>query len=138
MPIYATKGSAKMDLPAAGEQTLSPGQRALVATGMAIALPDGYEAQTRPRSGLAAKHGVTVLNSLGKLDSDYSGELMVLLINHGEDHLRSTVVIANGCRKGRAAGMGCCGWAAQYWACGWWVQEYRLCFKQWLNITNKL
>ncbi|MDB5540971.1 MAG: deoxyuridine 5-triphosphatenucleotidohydrolase [Devosia sp.] len=64
--------------------TIEPGKRALVPTGMAIALPAGYEAQVRPRSGLAAKHGVTVLNSPGTIDADYRGEIKVILINHGE------------------------------------------------------
>jgi dUTP pyrophosphatase len=63
---------------------LPPGQRALVPTGLAIALPSGYEAQVRPRSGLASRHGVTVLNSPGTIDADYRGEIGVLLINHGE------------------------------------------------------
>ena len=64
--------------------TLAPGQYALVPTGLAIALPPGYEAQVRPRSGLAAKHGVTVLNSPGTIDADYRGEIKVILINHGQ------------------------------------------------------
>ena len=82
MPSYATKGSAGMDLPAAAGYVLHPGQCALIPTGLAIALPDGYEAQIRPRSGLAAKHGVSA--HLGTIDADYRGELMVLLFNHGE------------------------------------------------------
>ena len=65
--------------------TLAPGARALVPTGFAMALPAGYEAQIRPRSGLAYKHGVTVLNSPGTIDADYRGEVKVLLINHGSD-----------------------------------------------------
>src|SRR5690606_28950961 len=64
--------------------TIAPGARALVPTGMAIALPHGYEAQVRPRSGLAAKHGVTVLNAPGTIDADYRGEIKVILINHGD------------------------------------------------------
>ncbi|MBT5432420.1 MAG: dUTP diphosphatase [Alphaproteobacteria bacterium] len=87
LPAYATPGSAGMDLRAAIEDgvALAPGCHAMLATGLAIALPDGYEAQIRPRSGLAAKHGVTVLNSPGTVDSDYRGEIKVLLINHGRE-----------------------------------------------------
>jgi dUTP pyrophosphatase len=85
LPFYATGGSAGMDLHAANAQPieLQPGQYALVPTGLSIALPAGYEAQVRPRSGLAFKHGVTVLNSPGTIDADYRGEIGVLLINHG-------------------------------------------------------
>jgi dUTP pyrophosphatase len=87
-PRQQTAGAAGMDLPAAlaaGEElVLEPGERALVPTGFSIALPDGYEAQIRPRSGLAAKHGVTVLNSPGTIDADYRGEVKVILINHGD------------------------------------------------------
>jgi dUTP pyrophosphatase len=72
-----------MDLRSAEALTLKPGARALVATGIAIALPDQFEAQVRPRSGLAVKYGVTVLNSPGTIDADYRGEIKVLLINHG-------------------------------------------------------
>ena len=89
LPIYETTGSAGMDLRAAvpeGEPlTLAPGGRALVPTGFSIALPEGYEAQVRPRSGLALKHGVTCLNSPGTIDSDYRGEVGVILINHGAE-----------------------------------------------------
>ena len=86
LPDYATAGSAGLDLVAAidGEITLAPGERRLVPTGIAIALPAGYEAQVRPRSGLALKHGITVLNSPGTIDADYRGEVQVLLINHGQ------------------------------------------------------
>jgi dUTP pyrophosphatase len=79
-------GAAGMDLAASldADVTLAPGKRALVGTGLAIALPRGFEAQVRPRSGLAAKHGVTVLNAPGTVDADYRGEIGVLLINHGE------------------------------------------------------
>lgn len=85
LPAPATAASAGADLLAAvGEPvTLMPGQRVLVPTGIAIALPPGYEAQVRPRSGLAAEHGVTLLNSPGTIDADYRGEIGVLLINHG-------------------------------------------------------
>ena len=84
LPAYETAGAAGMDLRAAGDMTLSPGARALVPTGLSIALPEGYEAQVRPRSGLAVKHGVTVLNAPGTIDSDYRGEVKVPLINHGQ------------------------------------------------------
>jgi dUTP pyrophosphatase len=85
LPCYATSGSAGMDLRSAENLTLKPGSRALVATGIAIALPDHYEAQVRPRSGLAIKHGITVLNSPGTIDADYRGEIKVPLINHGQE-----------------------------------------------------
>ena len=86
LPAYATQQSAGMDLMAAieGELVLAPGKRAIVPSGLAIALPAGFEAQVRPRSGLAAKNGVTVLNSPGTIDADYRGEVSVILINHGE------------------------------------------------------
>ena len=86
LPAYATQQSAGMDLMAAieGELVLAPGKRAIVPSGLAIALPAGFEAQVRPRSGLAAKNGVTVLNSPGTIDADYRGEVGVILINHGE------------------------------------------------------
>ncbi|MEQ8667158.1 MAG: dUTP diphosphatase [Rhodospirillales bacterium] len=86
LPSYATSGSAGCDLLAAvGEPlTIEPGARATVPTGLALALPEGFEAQVRPRSGLAIKHGVTVLNSPGTIDADYRGEVAVILINHGE------------------------------------------------------
>lgn len=87
LPTYATALSAGMDLSAALEEAieLDSGERALVPTGLAIALPAGYEAQIRPRSGLALKHGVTVLNTPGTIDADYRGEIKVILINHGKD-----------------------------------------------------
>ncbi len=85
MPAYASAESAGLDLTAAvGPTPLSPGSRALVPTGVALALPAGYEAQIRPRSGLALKHGVTVLNSPGTIDSDYRGEIGIVLVNLGE------------------------------------------------------
>ena len=85
LPTYATPASAGMDLLAAtdGPKSIGPGERAIVATGIAIALPTNYEAQVRPRSGLALKHGVTVLNATGTIDADYRGEIGVILINHG-------------------------------------------------------
>ncbi|WP_430473670.1 dUTP diphosphatase [Thalassospira lucentensis] len=87
LPDYATAQSAAVDLQAAidGTLVLAPGKRAMVETGIAIALPAGFEAQVRPRSGLAAKNGVTVLNSPGTIDADYRGEIKVILINHGEE-----------------------------------------------------
>ena len=85
LPSYATTGSAGMDLRSAQNLVLVPGARALVATGLAIALPENFEAQVRPRSGLAVKHGVTVLNSPGTIDADYRGEIKVPLINLGTD-----------------------------------------------------
>lgn len=89
LPGYATAGAAGLDLQAAlheNEQiTLKSGERGLVPTGLALQLPQGYEAQVRPRSGLALKHGVTVLNSPGTIDADYRGEVSVLLINLGHE-----------------------------------------------------
>jgi dUTP pyrophosphatase len=88
LPAYQTAHAAGLDLVAAvaddAPLLLEPGRRALVPTGLTIALPDGFEAQVRPRSGLAAKHGVTVLNAPGTVDADYRGEISVLLINHGD------------------------------------------------------
>lgn len=89
LPAYQTEHAAGLDLLAAVPENkpvvLAPGDRALVPTGLAMALPVGYEAQVRPRSGLAVKHGVTVLNSPGTIDADYRGEIGVLLVNHGRD-----------------------------------------------------
>ncbi len=82
-PAYATPGAAGMDVLAAESLTLQPGERQAVATGYALAIPAGYEIQVRPRSGLALKHGITVPNTPGTIDSDYRGELKVILINHG-------------------------------------------------------
>ncbi len=86
LPHYATPHSAGMDLRANLDAPiiLAPGQRALIPTGLYLELPEGTEAQVRPRSGLAFKHGVTVLNSPGTIDADYRGEVGVLLINHGD------------------------------------------------------
>jgi len=85
-PRYMTDGAAGMDLHANvfDEETLESGEFKLIKTGIKISLPQGYEAQIRPRSGLAAKHGITVLNSPGTIDSDYRGEIQVILINHGK------------------------------------------------------
>lgn len=89
LPSYESSGAAGMDLRAAIPDDrpvlILPGKRALVPTGLAMEIPLGYEGQVRPRSGLALKHGITVLNSPGTVDSDYRGEVSVLLINHGED-----------------------------------------------------
>jgi dUTP pyrophosphatase len=86
LPAYETAQSAGMDLMACipADITLAPGRRAVIACGFAIALPSGFEAQVRPRSGLAAKHGITVLNAPGTIDADYRGEVGVILINLGE------------------------------------------------------
>ena len=87
LPAYQSAHAAGLDLQAAVAEkaplVLAPGKHAMVPTGLAIALPEGFEAQVRPRSGLAAKHGVTVLNSPGTIDADYRGEIQVILINHG-------------------------------------------------------
>ncbi len=85
LPAYETAGAAGLDLRAAIEAPLmlAPGERALIPTGLAMQLPEGFEGQVRPRSGLAVKHGVTVLNAPGTVDSDYRGEVKVPLINHG-------------------------------------------------------
>ena len=92
LPSYATKQSAGMDLLAAVEQDLviKPGERALVPSGIAIALPEGYEAQIRPRSGLAFKQGLTVANAPGTIDADYRGEIKALLINLGQEPVTIT------------------------------------------------
>ena len=85
LPSYATPGAAGMDVVAAEDLDLAPGQRHAVATGFRVAIPDGYEIQVRPRSGLAFKHGISVPNTPGTIDSDYRGELKILLINHGAE-----------------------------------------------------
>ena len=85
LPAYATSGSAGMDVVSAEDVTIAPGARHAVATGLSVAIPQGYEIQVRPRSGLAFKHGITVPNTPGTIDSDYRGELKVLLINHGSE-----------------------------------------------------
>jgi dUTP pyrophosphatase len=84
LPAYESAGAAGMDLRAAEDAVLKPGARYLMPTGLAISLPHGFEAQVRPRSGLAVKHGVSVLNTPGTVDSDYRGEIKVPLINHGD------------------------------------------------------
>ena len=85
LPAYATAGAAGMDVLSAEEVALAPGARHAVATGLALAIPPGYEIQVRPRSGLALKHGISVPNTPGTVDSDYRGELKVILINHGAE-----------------------------------------------------
>lgn len=84
LPAYQTDGAVGLDLVASESATIDKGARALVGTGFAIAIPVGFEGQVRPRSGLALKHGVTVLNAPGTIDPDYRGEVKVLLINHGD------------------------------------------------------
>ena len=109
LPAYQSAHAAGLDLAAAVPQdapvTLAPGERGLIATGFAIAPPDGFEAQVRPRSGLAARHGVTVLNTPGTIDADYRGEIQVILINLGSEPFIVTrgmrvVVIAPVARAG--------------------------------------
>lgn len=94
LPAYATAGAAGMDVLAAEAVTLAPGARHAVGTGLALAIPAGFEIQVRPRSGLALKHGISVPNAPGTIDSDYRGELKVILINHGAEPF----VIARGDR----------------------------------------
>jgi dUTP pyrophosphatase len=84
LPAYASGGAAGLDVVAAETLTLAPRARAAVATGFALAIPDGYEVQVRPRSGLALKHGITCLNTPGTIDSDYRGEVKVILANLGD------------------------------------------------------
>jgi dUTP pyrophosphatase len=90
LPDYASKGAAGMDVCAAESLLLRAGKRHAVATGFAFAIPDGYEVQVRPRSGLALKHGITCLNTPGTVDSDYRGEVKVILANLGEDDFQIT------------------------------------------------
>lgn len=85
LPAYATTGAAGMDVVSAEDVTLAPGARHAVATGLSMAIPAGYEIQVRPRSGLALKHGISVPNTPGTIDSDYRGELKVILINLGSE-----------------------------------------------------
>ena len=85
LPAYATGGAAGMDVVSAEDVTIAPGARHAVATGLALAIPQGFEIQVRPRSGLALKHGITVPNTPGTIDSDYRGELRVILINLGDE-----------------------------------------------------
>jgi dUTP pyrophosphatase len=85
VPSYATAGAAGLDVVAAESLTLAPGARHAVATGFAIAIPEGFEVQVRPRSGLALKHGITCLNTPGTIDSDYRGEVKVILANLGAE-----------------------------------------------------
>lgn len=87
LPVYMTPHAAGLDLHAAVDKKviLNPGERALIPTGIAISLPDGYEAQIRPRSGLAIKHGITLVNTPGTIDPDYRGEISIIVINHGSE-----------------------------------------------------
>ena len=85
LPAYATSGAAGMDIVSAEQVTIAPGARHAVATGLAVAIPEGYEIQVRPRSGLALKHGISVPNTPGTIDSDYRGELKVILVNLGHE-----------------------------------------------------
>jgi dUTP pyrophosphatase len=85
LPVYASEDAAGLDVTAAEELTLQPGERRAVATGFAIEIPRGYEVQVRPRSGLAIRHGITVLNTPGTIDSDYRGEVKVILVNLGTE-----------------------------------------------------
>ena len=96
IPVYGTEHSAGFDLAASlkADVAIAPGEVQIIPTGLAIALPIGFEAQVRPRSGLAAKNGITVLNTPGPIDADYRGELKVVLINHGKD----TFMVTNGMR----------------------------------------
>lgn len=94
LPAYATDGAAGMDVCAAEDFTLEPGARHAVSTGFAVAIPEGYEIQVRPRSGLALRHGVSIPNTPGTIDSDYRGELKIIMINHGS----GTFPIARGDR----------------------------------------
>lgn len=87
-PAYATAGAAGADIVAAEDVAIAPGAIHAVATGIALAIPQGFEGQVRPRSGLALKHGVTVLNAPGTIDADYRGEVKVILINHGPEPFR--------------------------------------------------
>jgi dUTP pyrophosphatase len=100
LPAYATAGAAGMDLLAAVTEpvTIAPGQRALIPTGLAIALPPGYELQVRPRSGLALRHGIVLPNSPGTIDEDYRGELQVILLNAGD----APFVVERGARIAQA------------------------------------
>ena len=92
LPAYETEGAAGLDLRAAIAEpvTLAPGMRTLVPTGLSMQLPAGFEGQVRPRSGLALRHGITVLNAPGTVDSDYRGEVSVVLINHGSENFTVT------------------------------------------------
>ncbi|PLX44911.1 MAG: dUTP diphosphatase [Deltaproteobacteria bacterium] len=84
LPDYQTAHAAGLDLVAVEELTLAPGERGAVGTGLTVAIPEGFELQVRPRSGLAIKHGITLVNTPGTIDADYRGEIRILLINHGK------------------------------------------------------
>ena len=97
LPSYATAGAAGMDLRATEDVRLAPGERVAVGTGLSVAIPEGYEGQVRPRSGLALRHGLAMVNSPGTIDADYRGELKMILINHGSE----VVQFARGERLGQ-------------------------------------
>ena len=105
LPAYATAHAAGMDVVAAESITLAPGARHAVATGFAIAIPEGYEVQVRPRSGLALKHGITCLNTPGTIDADYRGEVKVILANLGDQAFR--IVRGRADRAARAGARSC-------------------------------
>jgi len=99
LPSYETSGSAGMDIRAAEPATIAPGKRGLVGTGFAFAIPEGYEVQVRPRSGLALKKGIAVLNSPGTIDSDYRGEIKVILANLGDEQFAGATRKFSGSRR---------------------------------------
>ena len=99
LPAYMTPGSVGFDLQSTETVCLAPGERAVVRTGLSVQIPDGYEMQIRPRSGLAAKHGITVVNAPGTVDCDYRGELMMILLNTDQQH---TFVVQAGDRIAQA------------------------------------
>lgn len=88
LPKYAHKGDAGVDLYSTGDYTLKPGERVLVSTGIKIAVPKGYEAQIRPKSGLALNHGISIVNTPGTIDSSYRGEVRIIIINHGKENFK--------------------------------------------------
>jgi dUTP pyrophosphatase len=90
LPAYQTPLAAGMDLHSIEDVTLEPGTRHLVRTGLSVAIPEGFEGQVRPRSGLAVRHGISMVNTPGTIDADYRGEIKVLLINHGQDVVKLT------------------------------------------------
>ena len=102
LPAYATEHAAGLDVVAAESLTLAPGARHAVATGFAVAIPEGYEVQVRPRSGLALKHGITCLNTPGTIDADYRGEVKVILANLGDAAVRDRARRAHRAARSRA------------------------------------
>ncbi len=85
LPSYQTNHSAGMDIVSAQSVEIAPGERTMISTGLTVAIPDGFEAQIRPRSGLAVKHGITLVNTPGTIDADYRGEIRIIMINHGDE-----------------------------------------------------